>query len=812
MTEQPATRGSRTSRIALEIVIERQTCTTLGRTRGTEGSIGHRDSGTVSVIAEALCINVIVRSRLQVVDYQTFRMIHNGIQEIVISRFLLLGQFAVREEHTVAVLIALPANDSHVLTYGVHRERRDRTAERNEIHRDLGDIGIVGSTEVTEEHDVRTKITHIVTFVVLKTYAERIPSVLTEIEGIQGYEGTQVGRIGDDTDDDLVVIRGRVIATRPEIDLVLRDIIHIQLRHDSVRTDVRSRGGRIRVVELEVVPAIMHGRRACLYIGDIVRGSFLRLATYYPAGHLTALTYGIAFIFRESDGTQGFGSHCLTRCIERHRSPLRGDRVATKGSSRYIVLGLTFQTIHFDGVLIRGVTGDDPRLRHHIAVVRQILLAHEMIGHEQYPVIAGTETTADTYAGGCQIRDTRFRHRARIGHKRYIIDINPVSFAVTGTPSYILGSRRYEGCIFAEVNGLLIEVRGTRSRHRIQRHEGTEIRRVGHYTPYAYLIIITTHREGDNDGLQRVTLDLRRSSPVRCRAGTLIDIQSLLRVHCIDIRQRTGTGSGTQRPTVRIIALPCGIGLEGLFVRLRRIEQLTGGIYIKRYPRVLIAGSTHVEVIVLLRSQLVFIEMLTGHDRIRYDIVSVIIGIILNLRDRNGLAQQFHLPGIVIRYTAPGHVDRVRRRMIQLQVEGFDTRRILQLYIVNQDVATHEEVGSQTRGDSQLIMLQLIVREDETRLLEGRTTYAKRIKRHEGVLIGDIAHRTDDHHSLRRRRSGNGTYIEGKQHIRQRTLHNRQDSYRTVGSTRRIELERLIAIHGRTRLIDTRIIHAQIVR
>ena len=588
--------------IALEIVIERQTGTTLGRTRGTEGSIGHRDSGTVSVIAEALRIDVIGRSRLQVVDYQTVRMIHHGIQEIVIFRFLLLGQLTVGQEHTIAVLIALPANDCHVLTYGVHRERRDRTTERNEIHRDLGDIRIVGSTEVTEEHDVRTKITHIVTFVVLKTYAERIPCVLTEIEGIQGYEGTQVGRIGDDTDDDLAVIRGRVIATRPEIDLVFRDIIHIQLRHDSVRTDVRSRGGRIRVVELEVVPTIMHGRRACLYIGDICRRSVLRLATYYPAGHLTALTYGIALIFRESDGTHRFGSHCLTRRIERHRSPLRGDGVTTKGSCCYIVLGLTFQTIHFEGVFIRGVTGDDPRLRHHIAVVRQILLAHKMIGHEQYPVIAGTETTADPYAGGCQIRDTRFRHRARIGHKRYVIDINPVSFAVTGTPSYILGSRRYEGCIFAEVNGLLIEGRGTRSRHRIQRHEGTQIRRVGHYTPYAYLIIISTHREGDNDGLQRVTLDLRRSSPVRCRAGTLIDIQRLLRVHCIDIRQRTGTGSGTQRPTVRIIALPCGIGFEGLFVRLRRIEQLAGGVGLYTCPRVLIAGSTYVHVIFGLRS------------------------------------------------------------------------------------------------------------------------------------------------------------------------------------------------------------------
>ena len=149
--------------------------------------------------------------------------------------------------------------------------------------------------------------------------------------------------------------------------------------------------------------------------------------------------------------------------------------------------------------------------------------------------------------------------------------------------------------------------------------------------------------------------------------------------------------------------------------------------------------------------------------------------------------------------------------MIKDKVVRLDTRRIFQLDVINQDIATHEEVGSQTRGDSQLVMHQVIVREDETCLLE-RVTYANRIERHEGVLIGDIAHRTDDHHSLRRRRSGSGTYIEGEQHIRQRTLHNRQDSYRTVGSTRRIEFERLIAIHGRTRLIDTRIIHAHIVR
>ena len=195
----------------------------------------------------------------------------------------------------------------------------------------------------------------------------------------------------------------------------------------------------------------MHGRRACLYIGDISRSSSVGLAAYCPAGHLTALTYGIAFLLRESDRTQGFGSHRLTRRSERHRSPRRGDRVATKGSSRYIVLGLTAKSVHLDGVLIRGVTGDDPRLRHHIAVVRQVLIAYKMIGHEQYPVIAGTETTADPYAGGRQIRDTRFRHRARSRNDGHIIQIDIIACSHTSSPSEITGISRYERCIFAQI-------------------------------------------------------------------------------------------------------------------------------------------------------------------------------------------------------------------------------------------------------------------------------------------------------------------------------------------------------------------------
>ena len=249
-----------------------------------------------------------------------------------------------------------------------------------------------------------------------------------------------------------------------------------------------------------------------------------------------------------------------------------------------------------------------------------------------------------------------------------------------------------------------------------------------------------------------------------CRGRALVDIERFLRIDGLDIRHRTRTGTRTYRPAAWLTIL-C-IRLEGLLVGLGRIQQLTGRIDVKRYPCLLIARRTYVEVIVLLGGQLIVVESLTRYGTVRNDVVAMIVGIVLDSGDRHRLLQHLHYPLVVVRHALPGHIHGVRRRMIQFEVKRLDTRRILQFHIVNQYVATHRQVRAQTGRDSQLVVLQVVVRQDKPCLLERRSAHIDGIQRLEAVLIRDVAHRSDDHHARRAGRTRRGTYVEGEQHIR----------------------------------------------
>lgn len=78
--ELPTTRGSRTGLITIEIVIERQTCTALGRTCSTDRRIEHRDSRAVSIVAYTLGIYIIVGRSFQAGDQDTVRMINDSVK------------------------------------------------------------------------------------------------------------------------------------------------------------------------------------------------------------------------------------------------------------------------------------------------------------------------------------------------------------------------------------------------------------------------------------------------------------------------------------------------------------------------------------------------------------------------------------------------------------------------------------------------------------------------------------------------------------------------------------------------------------
>ena len=254
--------------IALEIIEERQRCTSHRRTLSTDIGIGHRDSGAITFLTYSLRIDVITAIRLEIGEQDIIRMIHNRIQQIFVCQFLRVGKRSISEQQAIGVLIALPADHRRIFAHAVHREGGDRTAFRYQFHRDLRYISIVGSSEIRKEHDVSSHFAHVVSFVVLESYGIWIPRGFTEIQRIDSHEGIQVAGVSDNTYDNLVIIRRGVVAASPEIDLVFADRIHIQFRHDGIRSYITARGGHI-VIQLEIVLVIMHRGGRVANIRDI---------------------------------------------------------------------------------------------------------------------------------------------------------------------------------------------------------------------------------------------------------------------------------------------------------------------------------------------------------------------------------------------------------------------------------------------------------------------------------------------------------------------------------------------------------------
>ena len=139
---------------------------------------------------------------------------------------------------------------------------------------------------------------------------------------------------------------------------------------------------------------------------------------------------------------------------------------------------------------------------------------------------------------------------------------------------------------------------------------------------------------------------------------------------------------------------------------------------IKSHPRILITGSTDVEVIVLLCRQLVFEEGLADDGGVGDEIVGMIVVVVLDRRDGHGLTEQLHIPLVIVGNTVPGDIHGVRCRVVEFEIKRFDTRRIFEFDVIDDDIATHDEVRSQTGGDGQLVIRQFVVGKDETCLLE----------------------------------------------------------------------------------------------
>ena len=182
-------------------------------------------------------------------------------------------------------------------------------------------------------------------------------------------------------------------------------------------------------------------------------------------------------------------------------------------------------------------------------------------------------------------------------------------------------------------------------------------------------------------------------------------------------------------------------------------------------------------------------EVLANHQCIVHNRQRMIVRTILDSNSSDVSRQYFYLPGIVVGCTAPSQIDIMRRIRRLMEVIRLDTRGVLQLHIVNQHITIHHQ-ATQTRSDGNLVVRQLIIREDETCFLKRRTTHLDGIERHEGALVLDILHRTYNHHSGRRRER---TYVKRKQHIRQISFYRRQNRYRAMDRTGRIEVQRFVS-------------------
>ena len=115
------------------------------------------------------------------------------------------------------------------------------------------------------------------------------------------------------------------------------------------------------------------------------------------------------------------------------------------------------------------------------------------------------------------------------------------------------------------------------------------------------------------------------------------------------------------------------------------------------------------------RLQAGYTKRCAGEDGVSYDLIGDVIVAALDSRDRDARIEHFNLPSVGWRNTLPCHLKAIRVCIRLADVIRLDTRGVFQLYVVNQDIAAHRQ-RTQTRGDSDIIVCQLIIRQNQTNL------------------------------------------------------------------------------------------------
>ena len=165
-------------------------------------------------------------------------------------------------------------------------------------------------------------------------------------------------------------------------------------------------------------------------------------------------------------------------------------------------------------------------------------------------------------------------------------------------------------------------------------------------------------------------------------------------------------------------------------------------MYRYRSPYTIATKRADIDIVVLLCLQTGEREVLTGNQGIFYHNSRRFIRTVHHRVDRHIGCKHGELPQVIIRTAAPRQINGVRRIIGLDEIIGIDTRRIFQFDIIDEYFAIHLQ-ATDTGSDGDIIVCQLIVRENETCFLEVRTADIERIKRHEGTLDGNILHCTD---------------------------------------------------------------------
>ena len=401
----------------------------------------------------------------------------NRIDEVVVAGLLTILQDTVSHQQTIAILEAPPTNSCSVLAYAIHLEGGYRTTSRNQFNRYIRDISIVGYTKLTKEHDILTHIAQEVSLIILEAHAEGLVTGVAQINRIYRHKGIQITRVTYDTDNDLTVIGRRTATTAPEVDLVLTDRIHEQLRHDGIRSDIVGSGTIYIVVQIEVVVSIVHIAGSRTYVGHIAgRGRQARcLATDRPTRQIAigARSDDVSFFGREGDctiRTDSIGLHSQTRRDKVQRTPLRNNRI-TDRSGVDVESRLLRQAVYTLRTRIECIAEDDIRGRYTIGRREQRIGIELLIADKQNPIVVRTQTTADTYTLRREVRIGRLGERTSHLEDRYIIQVDGASRIIRRTPSEILSCSRYQRLVFTEVIRILFAA--TRSLDRIEHYKRT---------------------------------------------------------------------------------------------------------------------------------------------------------------------------------------------------------------------------------------------------------------------------------------------------------------------------------------------------